>query len=261
MDLGLEGRVALVLGAGGGLGGAIADALSREGAKLALADLNRSALDQAASVVRARGALVHALEWDLSDLTIVNDRVASIEAALGGVDILINTTGGPPPSDIAGIEPLVWHRQFNAMVMSVVAISDRLLPGMRQRRWGRVLTNASSGVVAPIPQLGLSNALRSTLVGWSKTLAREVARDGVTVNIVIPGRIDTGRIRFLDRARAEREGRALESVEAESADTIPIGRYGSPEEYADVVTFLASDRASYVTGSLVRIDGGYISSI
>jgi 3-oxoacyl-[acyl-carrier protein] reductase len=261
MDLGLEGRVALVLGAGGGLGGAIADALSREGAKLALADLNRSALDQAASVVRARGALVHALEWDLSDLTIVNDRVASIEAALGGVDILINTTGGPPPSDIAGIEPLVWHRQFNAMVMSVVAITDRLLPGMRRRRWGRVLTNASSGVVAPIPQLGLSNALRSTLVGWSKTLAREVARDGVTVNIVIPGRIDTGRIRFLDRARAEREGRALESVEAESADTIPIGRYGSPEEYADVVTFLASDRASYVTGSLVRIDGGYISSI
>jgi 3-oxoacyl-[acyl-carrier protein] reductase len=261
MDLGLEGRVALVLGAGGGLGGAIADALSREGAKLALADLNRSALDQAASVVRARGALVHALEWDLSDLTIVNDRVASIEAALGGVDILINTTGGPPPSDIAGIEPLVWHHQFNSMVMSVVAITDRLLPGMRQRRWGRVLTNASSGVVARIPQLGLSNALRSTLVGWSKTLAREVARDGVTVNIVIPGRIDTGRIRFLDRARAEREGRALESVEAESADTIPIGRYGSPEEYADVVTFLASDRASYVTGSLVRIDGGYISSI
>jgi 3-oxoacyl-[acyl-carrier protein] reductase len=261
MDLGLEGRVALVLGAGGGLGGAIADALSREGAKLALADLNRSALDQAASLVRARGALVHAIEWDLSDLTVVNDRVASIEAALGGVDILINTTGGPPPSDIAGIEPLVWHHQFNAMVMSVVAITDRLLPCMRQRRWGRVLTNASSGVVVPIPQLGLSNALRSTLVGWSKTLAREVARDGVTVNIVIPGRIDTGRIRFLDRARAEREGRALESIEAESADTIPIGRYGLPEEYADVVTFLASDRASYVTGSLVRVDGGYISSI
>jgi 3-oxoacyl-[acyl-carrier protein] reductase len=116
-------------------------------------------------------------------------------------------------------------------------------------------------MVAPIPQLGLSNALRSTLVGWSKTLAREVARDGVTVNVVIPGRIATGRIRFLDRARAEREGRALERVETESADTIPIGRYGSPEEYADVVTFLASDRASYVTGSLVRVDGGYISSI
>jgi 3-oxoacyl-[acyl-carrier protein] reductase len=261
MDLGLEGRVALVLGAGGGLGGAIADALAREGAKLALADLNRSALDQATSVVRARGALVHALEWDLSDLTIVNDRVASIEVALGGVDILINTTGGPPPSDITGIAPLVWYRQFNAMVMSVVAITDRVLPGMRQRRWGRVLTNASSGVVAPIPQLGLSNAPRSILVGWSKTLAREVARDGVTVNILIPGRIDTGRIRFLDRARAEREGRALESVEAESADAIPVGRYGSPEEYADVVTFLASDRASYVTGSLVRVDGGYISSI
>lgn len=148
MDLGLEGRVALVLGAGGGLGGAIAAALSREGAKLALADLNRSALDQAASVVRARGALVHALEWDLSDLTIVNDRVASIEAALGGVGILINTTGGPPPSDIAGIGPLVWHHQFNAMVMSVVAITvgccqacanvgGAAYSPMRRREWSR----------------------------------------------------------------------------------------------------------------------------
>jgi 3-oxoacyl-[acyl-carrier protein] reductase len=143
----------------------------------------------------------------------------------------------------------------------VIAITDRVLPNMRSRRWGRVITSTSSGVVAPIPNLGISNALRLSLVGWSKTLAREVGKDGITANIVLPGRIATGRIKFLDEAKAKRESRTVEDVAAESTATIPLGRYGKPEEYADVVAFLASERAAYVTGSVIRVDGGMITSV
>ena len=147
------------------------------------------------------------------------------------------------------------------MVLSVIALTDRVLPSMRQRKWGRIITSTSSGVVAPIPNLGISNALRLSLVGWSKTLAREVGGDGITTNIVLPGRIATPRITFLDEQKARREGRAVEEIAAESVASIPVGRYGRPEEYADVVAFLASERAAYVTGSVIRIDGGLIASI
>ena len=130
-----------------------------------------------------------------------------------------------------------------------------------ERKWERIITSTSSGVVAPIPNLGISNALRLSLVGWSKTLAREAGHDGITANIVLPGRIATQRILFLDQATAERENRAVEEVIAQSTGSIPLGRYGDPEEYADVVTFLASERASYVTESVIRIDGGLIANI
>jgi 3-oxoacyl-[acyl-carrier protein] reductase len=147
------------------------------------------------------------------------------------------------------------------MVLSVIAITDRILPGMREKRWGRVITSTSSGVVAPIPNLGLSNTLRLSLVGWSKTLAREVGRDNITTNIVLPGRIATQRITFLDEQKAKRESRPVADVTAESTSSIPLGRYGDPREYADVVAFLASARASYVSGSIIRVDGGLIQSI
>jgi 3-oxoacyl-[acyl-carrier protein] reductase len=146
-------------------------------------------------------------------------------------------------------------------VLSVVAITDRVLPGMKAAGWGRIVTSTSSGVVAPIPNLGLSNALRTSLLGWSKTLAREVAKDGITSNIILPGRIATDRIRFLDEQKAKREGRAVEDVATESTGSIPAGRYGRPEEYGDAVAFLASERASYITGSVIRVDGGLIASI
>ena len=258
MDLGLNGKTALVLGAGGGLGGAIARALSAEGVQVAAADIDAKAV--AATVSTLSGKAI-GLTWDLADLAQIEGHIARIEAELGPVDILVNNTGGPPPTPAAGQDSAVWAKHFQAMVLSVIAITDRVLPGMKARKWGRVITSTSSGVVAPIPNLGMSNALRLSLVGWSKTLAREVGRDGITANIILPGRIATDRIKFLDEAKAKREGRSVEDVSAESTGTIPLGRYGKPEEYADVVTFLASERAAYLTGSVIRVDGGLIASI
>ncbi|TCT03575.1 SDR family oxidoreductase [Aquabacter spiritensis] len=261
MDLGLKGKVALVLGAGGGLGGAIAQTLAREGAKVALGDIDATAVERTAAAIVAAGGEALALQWDLADLSIIEPRFAAIEAALGPVDVLVNNTGGPPPTPAGGQAPELWTKSFQQMVLSVIAVTDRALPGMRARKWGRIVTSTSSGVVAPIPNLGISNALRLSLVGWSKTLAREVARDGITTNIVLPGRIATDRIKFLDEQKAKREGRTVEEVSTESTGAIPVGRYGAPQEYADVVAFLAGAPASYVTGSVIRVDGGLIASV
>ncbi len=261
MDLGLEGKVALVLGGGGGLGSAIARTLAGEGARVAVADIDAMAAAATADAIKARGQDASALAWDLADLSVIPERLAAIEAALGPVDILVNMTGGPPPSPAAGQDGALWRKFFDGMVLSVIAVTDAVLPGMRERGWGRIITSTSSGVVAPIPNLGLSNALRMSLLGWSKTLAGEVGGDGVTVNIVLPGRVATQRITFLDEQKAKREGRSVEAVAAASTASIPLGRYGDPQEYADVVAFIASARASYVTGSVIRVDGGLIPSI
>jgi 3-oxoacyl-[acyl-carrier protein] reductase len=261
MDFEIKGKTALVLGASGGLGGAIAEVLAAEGATVALAARNRNVLD--AKVARIKSAGGHAISesLDLTDLEAVHAAVTRIVREFGSIDILVNLSGGPPATTAAGVSPQQWAKEFQAMVVSLIYATDLVLPGMRQRKWGRVITCASSGVVAPIPNLGISNTLRPALLGWSKTLAREVATDGITVNVVIPGRIATDRVRQLDSGRAAREGKSVEEVEKTSMAAIPMQRYGDPLEFASAVAFLASSKASYITGTTMRVDGGLIPSI
>lgn len=261
MDLGISGKTALVLAAGGGLGGAIAATLASEGARVAAADIKQEFLPGTVETIKMDGGIIHPFCWDLADLTAMHAAMDEIEQKLGSVDILVNITGGPPPTLAQGQDPGLWSTHFESMVLSIIALTDRVLPGMKNGGWGRVITSTSSGVVSPIANLGVSNALRSALVGWSKTLAREVGPHGVTANIVLPGRIATKRIGYLDTQKAKREGRRIEEVVAESTSSIPVGRYGEPQEYADAVAFLASARASYINGSVIRVDGGLIASI
>jgi 3-oxoacyl-[acyl-carrier protein] reductase len=261
MDLGLTNRVALVTGAGGGLGSEIAVGLAREGAEVIGLDIDQTALGATRDRFASLGHRFTPVTADLGDPVAVGEAVAAALANHGPISILVNNTGGPPPGPIFGLEPQRWHDHFRSMVASVIHLTDLVIPGMKAQRWGRIITSTSSGVVAPIPNLGVSNALRSSLVGWSKTLAGELGGHGITANVLVPGRIATARIVSLDRARADREGTTPDQVAAASVATIPVGRYGLPEEYAAVAAFLASQPASFVNGSVVRVDGGMIPSV
>ncbi|PWJ20915.1 SDR family oxidoreductase [Jannaschia seohaensis] len=262
MDLGLKDKRALVMSSSRGLGLACATALVAEGAHVLLTGRSEDALKAAAADLTAKGpGKADYVVADLTDASTVETLASTAEEVLGGVDILVNNTGGPPPGRMADADLSVMAAQFDVMVMRVAEITARLLPAMRERGWGRIVTIASSGVIQPIPNLGLSNALRSALVGWSKSLANDVAADGVTVNMLLPGRIHTARVDQLDEAASKRTGKTLEETRAASRATIPAGRYGAPEEFGAVAAFLCSAPASYVTGGLIRCDGGAIKSV
>jgi 3-oxoacyl-[acyl-carrier protein] reductase len=261
MDLELQGKRALVLASSRGLGLGVATQLAQEGAEVILTGRDASRLEDAAAYIA--GIAGTAPQWIVSDLT-SSDAASELAKAVqsdGDVDIVVNNTGGPPPGSVLGFAAEQWDSQFVPMVRNVITLARHLVPPMQSRGWGRVLTLASSGVIQPIANLGLSNTLRSALVGWSKTLAEEVASDGVTVNVLVPGRIETERTRELDAAAAKRTGRTTEQVSQASRATIPAGRYGRVEEFAAVAAFLVSGPASYVTGSVMRCDGGLIRSV
>jgi 3-oxoacyl-[acyl-carrier protein] reductase len=261
MDLGIKGKVALVMASSRGLGQAMAVSLAREGVKVAVTGRSQEGLNESVAMIEAAGGVALALHWDLADPTVIDALVAKVEKELGPIDILINNTGGPPPTLAAGQDPALWQKSFNEMVLSLIAITDRVLPGMRQRQWGRIITSTTSGAIAPIKNLAISNTLRAALLAWSKTLAAEVANEGITVNIIMPGRISTARLRQLDEARAKREGTSYEDVVKASIRQIPMGRYGDPKEYGDAAAFLASHNASFITGTVMRVDGGQIQAI
>jgi 3-oxoacyl-[acyl-carrier protein] reductase len=261
MDLGIKGKTALVLAGSRGLGQAMAVALAREGVQVAVTGRNTEALQQTVNMIEEVGGKALALPWDLADLAAIDANVKAVEAKLGPIDILINNTGGPPPTTASGQDPELWQKNFNEMVLSLMKITDRVLPGMRERKWGRVITSTTSGAIVPIRNLAISNTLRAALLAWSKTLAAEVAAEGVTVNVIMPGRVATDRLRQLDEARAKRENISYEAVVSASLKTIPAGRYGDPKEYGDTAAFLASKNASYITGSVIRVDGGQVPSI
>ena len=262
MDLGLKGKRALILGSSRGLGLGIAQQLLVEGADIAICGRDKEfILNKASDLSNQSTKKIRGYELDLTKPSSVSGLIEDTKKDFGGFDIVVNNGGGPPPGAIAEAEPEIFEKHFRPMVLSQIEITNAFLIGMRQRKWGRVLIISSSGTAQPIAGLGVSNTLRLSLIGWTKTLSSEVAADGVTVNVILPGRIHTSRVDQIDAAAAKKQEKTIEEIIKDSKATIPAGRYGTVEEFSNVATFLLSECASYLTGSVVRVDGGYIRSI
>jgi len=262
MDLGISGKRALVLASSRGLGKGIAVALAHEGAHVLLCGRSAETLTANCAAINAEGrGRADWVQADLSDADFVDTVAGAVVEKLGGVDILVNNSAGPTPGSTEDMSEDKLVAYFGSMVLRIISLTNRLLPGMKEQGWGRILTVASSGVIEPIAGLALSNTLRPALAGWSKTLASEVAEFGITSNMLLPGSIFTDRLKSLDAAAAERSGRSIEEVRAISEKAIPARRYGTVEEFAATAAFLCSAPASYVTGSLVRCDGGAARSV
>jgi 3-oxoacyl-[acyl-carrier protein] reductase len=243
------------------LGRAAAEALAAEGCDLFI--WARSADRLAATADELRTAHDVVVDWVACDAAAEDAAAAVAAAALHGgpIDILISNAGGPPTADPTATDPEAWAMAFQLLARTPIELATRLLPGMRERRWGRVVAILSSGVRQPIGDLVYSNAGRSALAAWLKTTARAIAAEGVTLNGVMPGRIATPRITELDTGRAQAEGTTEEAVRAAHLAAIPAGRYGRPEELGPLVAFLASERAAYITGQLIAVDGGQIAGL
>ena len=257
MDLGIEGRTALVGGASAGLGRACAERLAAEGCRLGLWSRGGEALEKAAQEIRdAYKAEVTTIAGDAADAATAQLVAAAAQKALGRVDILVLNAGGPPAAEATGTDPREWQRAFQLLAITPIELTTLLLPSMRAAKWGRVVSILSSSIRAPIPELSYSNACRSALAAWLKTISLEVMADGVTVNGVLPGRLDTARVAWLDRARAEKAASTAEEIRAGLERNIPAGRYGEPDELGAYVAWLCSEPARYQTGTFVPIDGG-----
>ncbi|HEX7313614.1 MAG TPA: SDR family oxidoreductase [Pyrinomonadaceae bacterium] len=262
MDLGLKGKVALVAAASRGLGRAVAEELAAEGASLVLCARGAGPLSEACEQIeRATGAAVLGVAGDVSSSEDVSRIVGAGLERFGRVDILVTNSGGPPAGTFDSLSPQEWEAATRLTLTSVLELTRAVLPGMKERRWGRILNVTSIAVKQPVDNLMLSNSLRAAVTGFARTLANEVAADGITVNNLLPGYTRTERVEELARALADREGLAEADVRARWEAEIPMRRLGETREFAALAAFLASERASYITGTSVTVDGGWVRSL
>ena len=262
MDLGLKGRTALVGGASRGLGFACAMALAQEGARVAICSRDRREIEHAAERLASEtGAEILPVPCDQRRSEDLETMVETVQGQWGPIEILVNNTGGPPPGLFPDHSDQAWSGAFEGLLMSVVRLSRLVLPSMRERGWGRIINNTSFTVKEPAERLILSNSLRSSVLALGKTLARESAAKGITVNTICPGPFDTDRLRSLFHEQAEATGRSVEVVRSDWEARVPIGRLPRAEELAHLVAFLASDRAAAITGTCIPVDGGLLHGL
>jgi 3-oxoacyl-[acyl-carrier protein] reductase len=259
LDLGISGKVALVSASSKGLGKAIAEELGVEGASLVLCARGEEKLRETAAAIRSRGAVVSEVVADVSTQEGVDKVTRAAFDEFGRVDILVTNSGGPPSGEFESFTSDAWESAARLLLFSAVNMTRAVLPGMKERRWGRILNVTSIAAKQPIEGLILSNSLRAGVIGFARTLANEVAQFGVTVNNLLPGYTLTDRVQHL--AEATRPGTDSKDVFAKWEREIPMGRLGQPREFAALAAFLASERASYITGSSIAVDGGWIRSL
>jgi 3-oxoacyl-[acyl-carrier protein] reductase len=262
MDLGLKGKVALVAAGSRGLGRAVAEELAAEGASLVLCARDpRTLAEAAASIAETSGMHVLAVP---ADVTMAEDIKRVVEAGadrFGRIDILVTNAGGPPAGKFEQITREQWEQATRLTLFSAIELARQVLPGMKERRWGRILNITSIAVKQPVENLMLSNSLRAGLAGFARTLANEVAAEGITVNNILPGYTRTERLEELAQMMAEKQGISANEFRARWEKEIPMGRLGEPREFAAMAAFLVSERASYITGTSIQVDGGWIRSL
>jgi 3-oxoacyl-[acyl-carrier protein] reductase len=259
MDLGLKGKVAMVAGASRGLGFAVAQALAREGALVSMASRDETAICAAAKRLGVQDVLATPLDVKSADG--IQRWARATEERFGGVDILFANAGGPPAGAALSFDDAAWQSAIDLLLLSTIRMVRATVPSMEARGGGAILVSTSSSVKEPIQNLGLSTVVRASVSALAKTLALELAASGIRVNQIVPGRIDTDRVRQLDEINGQKQGVTAEQAKAKSIAAIPIGRYGEPEEFARVAVFLLSSAASYMTGATVQVDGGLIRSV
>ena len=262
MDLGLKNRVALVAAGSRGLGRAVAEELAAEGASLVLCARDQKTLaETAAEIAESSNAHVLAVPADVTKDDDIRRLIASGIERFGQIDILVTNAGGPPAGKFDQLTREQWDEAIKLTLLSAVELARQVLPGMKDRHWGRILNITSIAVKQPVDNLLLSNSLRAGLTGFARTLANEVAGFGITVNNVLPGYTRTERLDELAQMMAEKEGISPDQFRGRWEKEIPMGRLGEPHEFAALVAFLASERASYITGTSVQVDGGWIRSL
>ena len=262
MDLGLKNKRALVMGGSKGLGRSIADAIAAEGAVVTVSGREQASLDKVAAELKALGAAAaYGIPADVGKGEDMDRLAEQAVAKMGGVDILVLNHGGPPLCTASEMKEEDLVKWFQNIVVSPIRITTKLMPAMRAQKWGRVIVVGSTGMQHPIPTLALSNTLRASIWGWLKTLSGEVAGDGVTMNVLAPGTILTDRVTGSTTVRAQKEGISFDEALAAAAKEMPAKRLGTPKDYGPMGAFLAGETGGYITGTMIRVDGGRVRAM